>query len=162
MDSSGARSVGCKASGQLPSHWSTTIVSGGVVDLSLRTQRRPFRLSLPNSYSMSSPLPLLFFFHGWGGSLSSGDVFHAHGRTNGYIVVSPLGFDDGGHQPASWNGAGTAASPSSDLSPVCHGHAGARAELCYKTDCAPYGGCRPCGWTTCEDSVAQVRARRWP
>ena len=73
-------SAGCSSLGKLPEHWKSTIISGGTADFSLPTQPRPFRLSVPVSYGTHHPQPLLLFFHGWGGTLSDGDAFHAHGR----------------------------------------------------------------------------------
>ena len=174
-------SAGCAAS-TLPGHW-PTIVSGGVADIqNLPSQRRPFRLSLPTNYRSpgSAPPPLLLHFHGWGGSLTSGQSFHAHGVENGYLVASPLGFDDEGTQLTSWNGAGTAASPG-PLGPTCYDPNRTFANMCYARSCVH--GCTdtcwcarangflslsphtPCmltlvpaarRWTTCEDSVQQV------
>jgi len=148
-------SRGCARGWTLPQHW-PTIVSGGIIDLHLSTQRRPFRLSLPATYGAlgTAPPPLLLHFHGWGGTLESGQMFHAHGVRNGYLVASPLGFDDEGTQPASWNGAGTSTSPG-PAGHTCHDPSKAYANLCYRRSC---GECRndTCGWATCEDSVAQT------
>ena len=118
-------SSGCR-SHSLPPAW-PTIVSGGVADLKgLPSQRRPSRLSLPSTYGTTKrPAPLLIHFHGWAGTLESGMVFHSHGINNGYLVASPLGFDDEGTQPASWNGAGT----SGTSGRTCYDPTGAYASL---------------------------------
>jgi poly(3-hydroxybutyrate) depolymerase len=138
----------------LPSGW-PILVSGGVADLELPSQRRPFRLSLPTSYGApaSRPPPLLLAFHGHGGAMNASDVFHAHGLVNGYIVASPLGFDDNGTALTSWNGVGTVASPGPN-GRTCYDPTNAFAGMCYRS----CGSCADsCWWTTCEDSVAQVR-----
>ena len=71
-------SAGCSRTG-LPSTW-PQLRPGGFADLSLPSQRRPFRLSLPQNYdTAAAPLPLLIFFHGWDGALSDGQAFHADG-----------------------------------------------------------------------------------
>jgi poly(3-hydroxybutyrate) depolymerase len=119
-----------------------------------RAQRTQYRISLPVSYE-DHPLttfPLVLSFHGWGGSLESAPELHAHGRGNGYIVVSPNGYDDGlGAGWGSWNGAGT-----TNFSGTCYKPPQSTfGDYCYPscTECS--GGC---SWTTCEDSVAQVMA----
>ena len=147
-------SSGCR-SHSLPPAW-PTIVSGGVADLKgLPSQRRPSRLSLPSTYGTTKrPAPLLIHFHGWAGTLESGMVFHSHGIHNGYLVASPLGFDDEGTQPASWNGAGT----SGTSGRTCYDPTGAYASLRYSRSChaSPVNG-TSCGWATCEDSVMQTQ-----
>jgi len=140
-----------------PASWPTFASAGGAADVSLPSQR-PFRLSLPTSYySSGQPPALLLHFHGWGGTLSSGAMFHEAFQKHHAVVVSPLGFDDDGTQPASWNGGGTNAG--TGLS-TCHDPAGAFSSMCYRSSCQrKYGGCnRTCWWTTCEDSVGQIEA----
>ena len=115
----------------------------------ITTYGRVFRLSVPAAHTITSwPPPLLIFFHGWGGTLASGDFVHAHGGLNGYVVASPLGHDDNGTKPASWNGGGTTAAN------TCSDSSGAFRNLCYKS-CG--GDCTDCSWTTCEDGIAQTR-----
>jgi len=151
----GTPSFGCASRAHmLPSGW-PILVSGGVADLEVPSQRRPFRLSLPTSYGApaSRPPPLLLAFHGHGGAMNASDVFHAHGLVNGYIVASPLGFDDNGTALTSWNGVGTVASPGPN-GRTCYDPTNAFAGMCYRS----CGSCADsCWWTTCEDSVAQVR-----
>jgi hypothetical protein len=75
-------SIGC-AAWPLPRHW-PTIISGGTKDISLPSVGRPFRLSLPTDYKQGQSAPaLLMHFHGWGGTLESGQMFHDHGVKNG-------------------------------------------------------------------------------
>ena len=144
-------SRGCSSTA-LPQTW-PTLASGRSVDLFLPTLRRPFRLSLPTGYRAegSSPLPLLLYFHGWGGKLSESDPFHEHGMANDYVVAAPLGFDDEGTQYTSWNGGGTSGSQNQQR---CYDPKGRFSSLCYSRSC---GVCNDtCSWTTCEDGVAQV------
>ena len=145
----GNASAGCALGRTLPQHW-PTLVSGGTADVSLPTLTRPFRLSLPASYGApaSQPPPLLLHFHGWGGTLESGQNFHAQGVADGYLVASPLGFDDEGTQPTSWNGAGTAASPG-PAGRSCYDPNGGFASMCYA---------RSCG--RCNDTWCAPRPRR--
>ena len=140
-------SAGCSMGWRLPQSW-PTIVNGGSAVLTLPTQKRPFRLSLPTSYgTSSSPPALLLHFHGWGGTVDDAkDSFHAHGIANGYLVASPLGFDDDGTQATSWNGAGTTGSSGNRSS--CHDPSHSFANLCYSRSC---GSCNDtCWWSTCE------------
>ena len=86
--------------------------------------------------------------------MDASDMFHTHGRANGYIVASPLGFDDSGTARTSWNGVGTVASPGLK-GRTCYDPPNAFASMCYRRSC---GRCADsCWWTTCEDSIAQVR-----
>ena len=147
-------SSGCR-SHSLPPAW-PTIVSGGVADLKgLPSAAAAIPAVAASTYGTTKrPAPLLIHFHGWAGTLESGMVFHSHGINNGYLVTSPLGFDDEGTQPASWNGAGT----SGTSGRTCYDPTGAYASLRYSRSChaSPVNG-TSCGWATCEDSVRQTQ-----
>jgi poly(3-hydroxybutyrate) depolymerase len=95
---------------------------------------------------------LLLHFHGWGEDLEAGAGFHTHGISQGFIVASPLGFSDAGTRPPSWNlvGSGSASSQ------ICYDPDRRFSGLCYNKSCGGRCGESSCGWTTCEDSVAQV------
>ena len=154
-----AHSVACATLNYtLPARYAPLTTGARDADLTLPSQRRPFRLSLPTTYGEAGPPPLLLHFHGWGGSLreTGTSMFHAHGITNGYVVASPLGFDDGGAQHTSWHGSGTVDSPG-PAGRTCFDPQRTFAHMCYTRSCG--GGCNDtCWWTTCEDSVEQVAA----
>ena len=113
-----------------------------------------YKLSYPNDYDASRPIPLLLSFHGWGGSIHSADDLHAHGRLHGYAVASPEGGADANgtftaaNGYASWNGAGTSAAGTC-VDPE------RKFSYCYRS-CAPCAD--TCSWTTCDDSVAAALA----
>lgn len=131
-----SNSSGCSTGLTMPEYWpSSSLTPGSSTNFNLPSQRRPFRLTIPYDYDVNSPPPLLLHFHGWGGTLAAGAAFHAHGLTNGYVVASPLGFDDDGTQPTSWNGAGTVGSPG-PLGMTCHEPPGAGfGDMCYRRSC---------------------------
>lgn len=131
---------------------------GGFADIHYASLQQPFRLSLPLNYDPRKPSTMLVHFHGWGGNLQSGMPFHEDGMANGYVVVTPLGYDDEGTKKPSWNGAGTAEAPPPGTHQTCYDPTHSFANLCYTRSCGPRGGCNnnSCAWTTCEDSVAQT------
>ena len=107
-------------------------------------------LSLPAAYSPSVPVPLLFFFHGWGaGASSCGSLCEQDAPAAGFAVISVQGLGAiGGSPMPSWNGSLSASSP---------GWRGATCQPNATSYC--YDGCRcadNCDWTTCLDSVGEV------
>lgn len=71
-----------------------------------------YQIRLPSNYDVNAPggTPVLLYLHGWGGSYRSLPASVArHAKTNGYIVVSPTGYGDGGRN--SWNGYRSARLP---------------------------------------------------
>ena len=141
-------SAGCARTGLSPVvspvGW-PTLAAGSTADYSLPSQR-PFRLSLPTSYMTGQrPPALLLHFHGWGGALNSGTMFHEAFQRRHVVVVSPLGSDDGGKQPTSWNGGGTSGGGTGVS--TCHDPAGAFGSMCYRSSCQrKYGGCNQTCW----------------
>ena len=109
-----------------------------------------YRISAPAGYRPGVPQPLLLALHGWGMGHASEAGWHQHGQERGYLVVTPTGYSEGGGFAASWNGAGSVASPG-PLGPTC-------AQASSRGNCYPScGACRDgCWWTTCRDSVGQV------
>lgn len=72
----------------------------------------PYEVRLPSSYDVNSPggFPVLVYLHGWGGSFRSLPASAArHAKNNGYILVTPTGYGDGGRN--SWNGYRSARLP---------------------------------------------------
>jgi poly(3-hydroxybutyrate) depolymerase len=71
-----------------------------------------YEIRLPNNYEVNpfGGLPVLVYLHGWGGSYRSLPAsFARHGKNNGYIIVTPTGYGDGGNN--SWNGFRSAKLP---------------------------------------------------
>lgn len=108
--SSGFESCGCSSG--LPS---SQAKGGRSYFRSLTLGSNPttdFEVRLPNSYSpdKAGGFPVLVYLHGWGGSERSLPTqFARHAKNNGYIVVTPRGYGDGGRN--SWNGFRSARLP---------------------------------------------------
>lgn len=71
-----------------------------------------YQVRLPDNYDVNATggIPVLLYLHGWGGSYRSLPASVArHARANGYILVTPTGYGDGG--PNSWNGFRSARLP---------------------------------------------------
>lgn len=71
-----------------------------------------YEIRLPGNYNpaQTGGFPLLVYLHGWGGSYRSLPTqFARHAKNNGYIVVTPSGYGDGGRN--SWNGYRSARLP---------------------------------------------------
>lgn len=74
-----------------------------------------YQIRLPSNYNINAlgGIPVLLYLHGWGGSYRSLPASVArHAKANGYIVVSPTGYGDGGLN--SWNGFRSARLPECD------------------------------------------------
>jgi poly(3-hydroxybutyrate) depolymerase len=102
-----------------------------------------YEVRLPSNYDVNRPggTPVLVYLHGWGGSFRSLPASAArHAKNNGYIVVTPTGFGDGGRN--SWNGFRSARLPNCSLE---QGYA--------DTDCdaGPRGPGLYSGTSTCVD-----------
>ena len=148
-----------------------------------------YEIRLPSNYDVNAPggLPVLVFLHGWGGSFRSLPTqFAKHAKNNGYIVVTPSGYGDGGRN--SWNGFRSARLPNCDRGgpdcaagppegpSTCVDIDGSGHNYCYDScgDCPKWDGSLgdntwntgefnfngdyTCYWTTCRDSVAQIAA----
>ena len=71
-----------------------------------------YEVRLPSNYKVNKKggHPVLVYLHGWGGSHRSLPTqFARHAKSNGYIVVTPTGYGDGGRN--SWNGIRSAKLP---------------------------------------------------
>jgi len=128
---------------------------------------RPYNLQIPSN--VSSPLPLVINFHGWGGDRNSRNnrMWSTLGAREGFVSVhpsAPLDCPAGSWRCsrwASWNGFGSTSSPGPD-GPTCDFERH-RNNFCYAS-CGTCGD--PCWWTTCRDTVdfalkllAQVQAQ---
>mmetsp|Transcript_20553 Transcript_20553/g.34582 ORF Transcript_20553/g.34582 Transcript_20553/m.34582 type:complete len:397 (+) Transcript_20553:13-1203(+) len=109
------------------------------------------KLTLPDSYTPDTPVPLQMHHHGWGSSSSEcGASCSRRAPKHGFASIALQGIGKPGW--ASWNGSGTVASP------------GSRGAVCQTNAidyCSEYPECGDtckdnCYWTTCEDSVQYV------
>lgn len=145
----------------------STLRRGTLLDRTLpplppATQSTTYRLSLPADYTPSVAAPLLLSMHGWGMGLDDSNDLHRYGINHGFIVASPLGYDEGSMY-SSWNGAGTTHVTRATDSAGGGGGGGTSCSIFdanrFEPLCYPScGNCSdsPCSWTTCYDSVAQV------
>jgi poly(3-hydroxybutyrate) depolymerase len=109
-----------------------------------------YELRLPNNYDVNAPggLPVLMYLHGWGGSHRSLPTrFARHGKDNGYIIVTPTGYGDGGRN--SWNGFRSARLPDCPTDEIT----GVPKEGYGAADCdaGPLLGASPPAPSTCVD-----------
>mmetsp|Transcript_24482 Transcript_24482/g.48810 ORF Transcript_24482/g.48810 Transcript_24482/m.48810 type:complete len:622 (+) Transcript_24482:134-1999(+) len=163
-------SPGCFSSVDLPhsalDQWSEKVSFGG--------SEYTHRYSLPGIYSHDdedpAPVPLLLFFHGWGGDSSDCSSTCREASDRGYATVSLTGIGSEYGELNSWNGFGSTQS-STNSAPALEMNApevicGAPEEndrTCnvdaYEVGC--YEDCSErcadgCWWTTCKDSVQQT------
>lgn len=131
-------------------------------NLTFNGQQYVYQFTLPASYDWTKPTPLLFYFHGWGGSYEEcGSLCTDLAPSRGFIAVSMDGA--GPEDRRSWNGAGTTAYPAGPDGPICS----PSTPMSY---CNLYSDCNgredrrlgecadPCHWTSCIDSVGQALA----
>lgn len=88
--SDGLATASCTAKGGSPGRSENEIVSGG------RTRR--FRLSVPPSYRPAQAAPVVFDFHGFasdGAEQEGRSEMTQVGEANGFLVVTPDGFEKG-------------------------------------------------------------------
>eukprot|EP00440_Ansanella_granifera_P031414 gb/GFBE01034108.1/.p1 GENE.gb/GFBE01034108.1/~~gb/GFBE01034108.1/.p1 ORF type:complete len:405 (+),score=53.08 gb/GFBE01034108.1/:1-1215(+) len=141
-------SAGCNNNGSFPGS------PGGTENfrVSFNGTGYDHKLSLPSGYTgnQNEPLPLLMYFHGWGGSSNEcGGRCSTQAPSNGFAAIALQGI--GPRRWASWKGFGSTESPG-PRGATCEASA---SDNCYK-DC---GECADnCWWTTCQDSVAQAVA----
>ena len=118
---------------------------------------REYFVYLPSFYNTSSsPLPVVVVYHGWSrtGNSNLEETGFMTAAENGFVVLSPSGYADGGS--GSWNANGTSSSPGPD-GPTCYsGDTG----LCYDSCRSRSAGCDTdgCDWTTCVDDIAFTTA----
>ena len=108
-------------------------------------------VGIPDSYKKHNggPYPVFLYFHGWGGDESECGNVCDYAREKGFVTIAMRGM--GPTFWASWNGFGSTQSPGAD-GPICD--VTTSQNLCY-ADCG--ASCQPCWWTTCRDSVEQVK-----
>lgn len=108
--SSGFESCGCSSG--LPA---SRARPGRTYSRTLTVDSNPttaYQVRLPGNYTPGPEggFPVLLYLHGWGGSERSlPSQFAKHAKGNGYIVVTPAGYGDGGNN--SWNGFRSARLP---------------------------------------------------
>ncbi|OHV61273.1 hypothetical protein BCD48_40145 [Pseudofrankia sp. BMG5.36] len=96
----GSATAGCAPTRPAPSVAGTQVFRYDGVD-------RPYLLALPDGYRGTAASPLVFDFHGFGGSVrdqEASTLMAATGTARGYIVVTPAALGD----PPKWNILGTA------------------------------------------------------
>merc|ERR1719369_707606 len=65
---------------------------------------RDYLIQVPMGYDGSEPVPLLFYFHGWGDDdICEGCGFKRVSNNYKFIVVKPNGMQDGQKGLRSWN-----------------------------------------------------------
>ena len=112
-----------------------------------------YEVRLPSDYSPDRPggYPLLVYLHGWGGNYRSlPSSFARHAKDNGYLVVTPTGYGDGGRN--SWNGFRSARLPSCSVSDGytetdCDANAPGGPSTCVDRDNSGLDYC----YTSCQD-----------
>lgn len=108
-----------------------------------------YEVRLPSNYDVNAPggLPVLIYLHGWGGSHRSLPAgFARHAKGNGYIVVTPTGYGDGGRN--SWNGFRSASLPGCPVDENGLPKDGYSPADC---DAGPLSGVSPPAPSTCVD-----------
>ncbi|KAL9179207.1 hypothetical protein ACHAXT_008497 [Thalassiosira profunda] len=126
------------------------------------------KYSLPSEYG-ATPVPLLLFFHGWGGNSGSCGSTCSTASDRGYATISLTGIGGKGHSN-SWNGFGSNDSglgladapvdaqsvPGCPLEDDRTCNTNAYRVRCYRDcgdTCDTNDGCM---WTTCKNSVDQT------
>lgn len=123
-------------------------------DPRLHVHYRHYKASVPASYKVSNPMPLLFYFHGQNGNDRDEDSKFVelgnqqHGNEEAFLVISPKGMNDGAKRYGECAGTSTAWNV---------GNAG-RLDTCTR-QCQPaiHDSClhtvnvSNCNWATCYD-----------
>lgn len=131
---------------------------------------RPFSFQYPSGTSPADGWPVVFGFHGWGGTgwmQALSDGMRQFGARTA-VVVHPEGWPLAGDEPRSWHGAGSAGKNADDGvdSDICDPQTVLRKDdwKCYKS-CEHRGYCTQtgggvnrCRWSHCEDDVAFILA----
>ena len=103
---------------------------------------------MPVALGSNGPLPVLFYFHGQGGTLAESNSFAALAEATGQLVtVAPKGLSEGTVDGAAWS-VGTEG----------------RTDVCTKEcepvtfpSCVTVGKAARCNWATCYSDVAFVK-----
>ena len=69
----------------------------------LGTIPREYSVRLPKTYAGDEPLPVFFYFHGWGDDYEADMKFHRMSNQQNAIVVKCNGMTDGQEDMRSWN-----------------------------------------------------------
>lgn len=113
-------------------------------DARLGAYQRTYMITVPDTYDGTTPIPLLFYFHGQHGSFKKESVGFAElGLHKGYITVSPKGMEDGHPGDTSW-------------SVKAEGRTDVCTEECTPTvftSCKVVNRISRCNWATCYDDV---------
>lgn len=72
-------------------------------NLLLGTIAREYSVRLPEKYTGDVPLPVFFYFHGWGDDYTADMKFHQMANQQNAIVVKGNGMTDGQDSMRSWN-----------------------------------------------------------
>lgn len=142
------KSRGC---GKLPPYWPGWT---SVVNATFEGVQWQYRVYLPKSYDMNTPMPIIFQLGGWGASAEfeeGGSGIQARADDLGFISVTPQGQADDvdpDAQEYSWNAAGTTYSLGPG-GPTCLPYA---VGTCYKS-CGQCVESPDCSWTTCLDGI---------
>jgi|ERR1712137_1027272 len=115
----------------------------------LGTYERRYNINLPAGYTGKKILPVLFYFHGWGDDINDAGELPALANEHNFILVRPVGMDDGQKGLVSWNVG------SAGRSDVCNPRHSAPYEYEY-TSCKTLGEQSPCNTYTCYDDVKYV------
>jgi polyhydroxybutyrate depolymerase len=129
---------------------------------------RTWGVYIPNSYDVSTPLPLVLSLHGFSSNklLAEQDSgLSAAAEAHGFIVAYPQGLADkktasgaSAVNAASWHAGGSADSPGPQ-GPICDVAEAGDANNCYTSCQSRAGGCADtCDYTTCVDDVAFIEA----
>lgn len=119
---------------------------------------RSFRLSVPESYTATTPFPLVMMFHGWGGDENEffyDEIIQEEAGERGYILVAPTGLGSGApdHSLNSWSFRGSTTGLDGDggedvSSSICD----YRATSDYNYPSCAGVAQNSCGWTQCQQS----------
>jgi len=142
-------STGCSATSGLLTASDTYTMSFHGID-------RTFRLHVPQSYSSTSPSPMVTVFHGWSGDQDEflgNSTVRNEADQHGYIVVAPLGLGSGSPDNSynSWSFSGSTTGLDGDSG------SGIEGAICDYNNTADYNypSCagiadNSCAWSQCQ------------
>jgi poly(3-hydroxybutyrate) depolymerase len=75
--------------------------------LSVNSKDRTYYVQLPSAYSSSTPAPVIFQFHPWGGNAEQAmTMYQLNSKITNAIYITPQGLDAGGNGPGWANSGG--------------------------------------------------------